>query len=180
MSCEENESNNPERNFNGRYRGTVISNIDPENTGRLLVSVPDVTGSGPCLWAAPAPAFAGNQQGLYAVPPINGGVWIEFEQGNPDYPIWSGSIRGSTAETPAMALAAPPAAPPVVMQSMAQNRMIVSGVPAEGLTFETARGALGPRIMITSTAIIMTDGAGASITLSMGTVTINMGALVIK
>jgi hypothetical protein len=168
------------RNFTGRYRGTVVSNIDPENTGRLLVSVPDVTGADPCLWAAPAPAFAGIQQGFYAIPPINGGVWIEFEQGDPDFPIWTGSFRGSSAETPAMALAAPPSAPPVVMQSMAQNRMIVSGVPADGLTFETSLGAAGPRIQITTSGIIISDGLGGMITISSGIVTINQGALIIK
>jgi hypothetical protein len=172
--------NNSNRNFTGRYRGTVVSNIDPENTGRLLVSVPDVMGSDPCFWAAPAPAFAGLQQGLYAIPPINGGVWIEFEQGDPDYPIWTGSFRGSSAETPAMALAAPPSAPPVVMQSTAQNRLIVSGVPADGLTLETARGAAGPRIQITTAGIIITDGSGGMITITGGVVTINQGALVIR
>jgi len=172
--------NDSDRNFTGRYRGTVVSNIDPENTGRLLVSVPDVRGSEPCFWASPAVPFAGLQQGFYAIPPINGGVWVEFEQGDPDYPIWTGSFRGSSAETPAMALAAPPSAPPVVMQSTAQNRLVVSGVPADGLTLETARGALGPRIQITSAAIIISDGSGGSITISGGTIVINQGALVIR
>src|SRR5687767_13079517 len=97
------------RNFTGRYRGRVVSNVDPQNTGRLLVSVPDVLGSDCFVWAASATPFAGLQQGMFAVPPINGGVWVEFEQGDPDYPVWTGSFRGSSAETPAMALSAPPA-----------------------------------------------------------------------
>ena len=172
--------NEENRGFNGRFRGQVVSNIDPENTGRLLVSVPDVMGSEPCFWAAPATPFAGLQQGFFAVPPIGGGVWVEFEQGDPDYPVWTGSFRGSSAETPAMALAAPPAAPPVVMQSTAQNRMIVSGVPADGVTLETARGPAGPRIQITTAGIIISDGAGGMITMSSGIITINQGALVIK
>jgi hypothetical protein len=177
--CNE-QNQDPNRNYIGRYRGQVISNIDPENTGRLLVSVPDVLGSAPCIWAAPAPAFAGTQQGLYAIPPIGGGVWIEFEQGDPDYPIWTGSFRGSAAETPAMALAAPPAAPPVVMQSIAQNRMIVSGVPADGVTLETSLGAAGPRIQITTVGIIISDGQGGMITMTGGLVTVNGGALIIR
>jgi hypothetical protein len=166
--------------FTGRYRGRVVSNVDPLYTGRLLVSVPDVMGSEPCFWAASATPFAGTQQGFYALPPIGGGVWIEFEQGDPDYPIWTGSFRGSASETPAMALAAPPAAPPVVMQSMAQNRLIVSGVPADGVTLETSRGPAGPRIQITSAGIILSDGAGGMITITGGTITINQGALVIR
>lgn len=175
-----NDHNDTNRNFTGRYRGEVVSNIDPENTGRLLVSVPDVMGSDPCFWAAPAAPFAGIQQGIYAIPPIGGGVWIEFEQGDPDYPIWTGSFRGSSAETPAMALAAPPAAPPVVMQSMAQNRLIVSSVPADGVVLETSRGLAGPRIQITAAGIIISDGSGGMITITGGVITINQGALVIR
>jgi hypothetical protein len=172
--------NDTDRDFTGRYRGQVVSNFDPDNTGRLLVSVPDVMGSEPCFWAAPATPFAGTQQGFYALPPIGGGVWIEFEQGDPDYPIWTGSFRGSAAETPAIALAAPPAAPPVVMQSMAQNRLIISSVPADGVVLETSRGVGGPRIQITTAGIIISDGAGGMITMSQGTIVINQGALVVK
>ena len=172
--------NDSDRNFTGRYRGQVVSNIDPESTGRLLVSIPDVLGGASCFWASPSPAFAGLQQGIFALPPMGGGVWVEFEQGDPDYPIWTGSFRGSSAEVPSMALAAPPAAPPIVMQSIAQNRMIVSGVPADGLTLETARGPAGPRIQITSAGIIISDGSGGMITMTGGVITINQGALIIK
>jgi len=30
------------------------------------------------------------EMGLFALPSVGAGVWIEFEHGDPDYPIWSG------------------------------------------------------------------------------------------
>lgn len=166
--------------FYGRYRGTVASNIDPEQKGRLLVQVPDILGSDPCFWAMPSSAVAGTQMGIYAVPPIGAGVWVEFEQGDPEYPIWAGSWPGSSAEVPASAIAAPPATPPIVIQSTAQNRLVLSSVPGEGILLETALGVTGPSIKITSTEIVIEDGRGGKISIAGGQVRINQGALVIK
>src|SRR3954453_13573302 len=92
----------------GKYRGTVISNIDPLQTGRLIVQVPDVLGLIPSSWAMPCVPLAGIQMGVYLVPPVGAGVWVEFEQGDPSYPVWVGGFWGSVAEVPALALAAPP------------------------------------------------------------------------
>ena len=68
--------------------------------GRLQVMVPDVAGLLPTSWAMPCFAFAGKQMGAYSLPQMGGGVWVEFEQGNADYPIWSGCWYGSVAEVP--------------------------------------------------------------------------------
>ena len=38
-------------NYFGKYRGTVLNNIDPMQLGRLLVQVPDVLGVGTSSWA---------------------------------------------------------------------------------------------------------------------------------
>jgi len=38
---------------------------------------------------------------------LGAGVWIEFEHGDPDYPIWSGCWFGSVAEVPPVLLAPP-------------------------------------------------------------------------
>ena len=97
--------------FYGKYRGTVLTNVDPLQTGRLLVTVPDVHGIAPSSWAMPCFAFAGKQMGEWALPQIGAHVWVEFEQGNPDKPIWTGCFYGSAAEVPALALAAPPVGP---------------------------------------------------------------------
>ena len=74
-----------------------------------MVQVPDVEGLLPSSWAMPCLPFAGKQMGAYMLPQIGSGVWVEFEQGDPDYPIWSGCWYGSVAEVPALALAGNPA-----------------------------------------------------------------------
>ncbi len=83
--------------FYGKYRGTVVQNVDPEQRGRIQALVPDVSGLLPSNWAMPCVPFAGKQSGVYVVPQIGAGVWIEFEQGDPDYPIWVGCFWGSAS-----------------------------------------------------------------------------------
>ena len=77
----------------------------PMQQGRLQVQVPDVAGLAPASWAMPCVPVAGIQNGMFALPIIGSGVWVEFEQGDPDYPIWVGCFWGSAAEVPALALA---------------------------------------------------------------------------
>jgi uncharacterized protein involved in type VI secretion and phage assembly len=167
--------------FFGKYRGTVVQNVDPEQRGRIQVMVPDVSGLIPSSWAMPCVPIAGKQSGVYVVPQIGAGVWIEFEQGDPDYPVISGSYWGSAAEIPAVAQAAPPVTPPIVIQSQAQNRIFISSTPGDGLRLETALGPAGPNIVISpALGIVLSDGKGAMISLVGGVVTINQGALVIK
>ena len=69
--------------------------------------VPDVSGLIPSSWAMPCFPVTGIQNGVFTVPPIGAGVWVEFEQGDPDYPIWVGGYY-SAADVPAMARAVPP------------------------------------------------------------------------
>src|SRR3982751_533462 len=90
------------RTFYGKYRGTVINNVDPMQRGRLLVEVPDVLGLVPSSWAeacTPLAGPTGPPMGAYLVPPIGAGVWVEFEQGDPGKPIWSG-CRFGVGDTP--------------------------------------------------------------------------------
>lgn len=77
------------RRFYGKYRAKVADNIDPLFIGRILPIVPAVS-SLPLTWATPCVPYAGFGVGFYAIPPIDANVWIEFEGGDPDYPIWTG------------------------------------------------------------------------------------------
>ena len=86
--------------FYGKYRGKVENNVDPLQQGRVQVSVPAVLGDGRLSWAMPCAPYAGSQVGFFAVPPVGANIWVEFEAGNPDYPIWSGCFWGS-GECPA-------------------------------------------------------------------------------
>ena len=81
----------------------MLNNIDPMQMNRLQVQVPDVGGLIPATWAMPCVPVAGIQNGMVALPMIGAGVWVEFEQGDPDYPIWVGCFWGSAAEVPALA-----------------------------------------------------------------------------
>ena len=105
----------------GKYRGMVLNNIDTEQRGRLLVQLPDVLGLGTSSWALPCVPLAGPQMGAYFVPLIGSGVWVEFEGGDPDYPIWTGCFWGSAAEVPPLALAGLPVSPNIVLQTSGQN-----------------------------------------------------------
>jgi len=75
--------------YYGKYRGRVESNVDPELMGRIQVSCPAVVGLR-LGWAMPCVPYAGPGVGWYAIPPIGADVWVEFEGGDPNYPIWAG------------------------------------------------------------------------------------------
>jgi hypothetical protein len=73
-----------------------------------------------------------------------------------------------------------PAAPNIVLQSLTQNRIVISSVPGEGITIETVAGQLGPRIVISSTGMTLSCGPTVSIELTPLAVKINGEALVVK
>lgn len=164
--------------FYGKYRGMVVNNVDPMQQGRLQVQVPDVTGLMPSTWAMPCVPIAGIQNGMVAIPIINAGVWVEFEQGNPDHPIWTGCFWGSAAEVPALALLTPPAVSAITFQTPLQNGLTVSDLPGPtgGIMLKSAAGAT---LIVNDTGIYIQNGRGASINLVGPSVTINNGALTV-
>jgi hypothetical protein len=85
--------------FYGKYRGLVVNNVDPMQIGRLQAMVPEVLGEIPSGWALPCAPYAGTGSGLYAIPPVGAGVWIEFEAGDTSRPIWVGAWW-ATGEVP--------------------------------------------------------------------------------
>lgn len=84
----------------GKYRGYVHAVEDPEGRGRIRAIVPRLLGeSTPTGWAEPSAPYAGPDQGLFTVPDLGAGVWIEFEEGDLSKPIWTGCWWGApTAE----------------------------------------------------------------------------------
>jgi hypothetical protein len=184
MSIETDESDVSEsldsaesQKFYGKYRGVVVNNIDPMQIGRLQVMVPDYSII-PISWAMPCLPVGGIQMGFYTVPPPGAGVWIEFEQGDPDYPIWVGCFWGSAAEVPAMARLVPPGVPGITMQTVLQNGIMISDVPGPtgGILLKTTTGAL---ISINDVGITISNGKGAIIAMNGPAVNINAGALTI-
>jgi uncharacterized protein involved in type VI secretion and phage assembly len=156
----------------------VTNNIDPMQLGRIQAMVPDVSGLLPSSWALPCVPIAGKQSGTFVVPQIGAGVWIEFEQGDPDYPIWVGGYWGISAELPLLALAGIPGNPNVVLQTPGQTTLMLSDTPGPtgGILLKSNSGAM---IMINDLGITITNGKGATITLLGNAVDVNTGALTI-
>jgi uncharacterized protein involved in type VI secretion and phage assembly len=166
-----------DQKYIGKYRGSVLNNVDPMQMGRLMLDVPDVYGPLPSTWAMPCVPVAGVQMGTWFVPPIGAGVWVEFEQGDSDYPIWTG-CWWSVGQAPGLALAVPPPVSHLVMQTQLQNSLVISDAPgpAGGILLKSMTGAM---IMINETGITISNGQGAMIVMAGPTVTVNEGALVV-
>ena len=164
--------------YYGKYRGMVLENVDPLQIGRLLVQVPDVSNVLPSTWAMPCFPVAGIQNGFFALPIVGSGVWIEYEHGDPDYPIWTGCFYGSAAEVPAAALIVPPGVPGITLQTPLQNSLTISDVPGPtgGILLKSSTGAM---ISISDVGITISNGQGATIAMVGPVVTINEGALAV-
>jgi hypothetical protein len=93
----------------GKFKGFIRDNKDPENRGRVRAFCPQVMGGVDGAdtwlgWAEPCfPWMGGMNTGDFG-PPFTReeqkdafgiewyGVWIEFERGHPDFPIWVGTF----------------------------------------------------------------------------------------
>ena len=82
-----------ENKYYGKYRGIVTDNQDPNNLSRIKVKVPDVLGDVESGWALPCSPYTGNGTGMFTVPEPDTGVWVEFEAGDPSYPVWMGMLE---------------------------------------------------------------------------------------
>lgn len=80
--------------YYGKYRGYVSGVADPLNLGRIKARVPRLLGEAETGWALPCAPYAGPDQGVFMIPEVGAGVWIEFEGGDLSRPIWSGGFWG--------------------------------------------------------------------------------------
>lgn len=77
--------------YGGTYRAVVTDDADPMQQHRLGVVVPEVYGEGVPVWATALSRSA-------SLPAIGDAVWISFEHGDTEYPIWqSGSADENNA-----------------------------------------------------------------------------------
>jgi len=164
--------------FYGKYRAIVVNNVDPLQIGRIQVMVPDVNGFLPSTWAMPCVPVAGINTGVFTVPMIGSGVWIEFERGDIDYPIWVGGYWGTAAEVPVLAHMVPPAVSGITLQTTLKNGIVISDVPGPtgGILIQTTTGAM---ISVSDVGIIISNGKGAIINMTGPTVDVNLGALTV-
>ena len=85
----------------GKYRGSVVDNVDPEKRARLKLRIPSVLADQDSDWALPCLPYGGlDQQGLFMVPDIDSQVWVEFEEGDISRPIWVGSFWQQESDVP--------------------------------------------------------------------------------
>src|SRR5882672_9880548 len=111
-----------EHRYHGKYRGFVSDNADPENRGRLRLRIPNVLGEDVVSgWALPCAPYGGTAgQGFFFVPDNDAGVWVEFERGLLEFPIWVGTFwakPGGAVEVP----------PPADSQSPPTSKIIKTG-----------------------------------------------------
>ena len=153
----------------GKYRGTVANNIDPMQQGRIQISVPSVLGSGQLSWAMPCVPYAGSGVGLFLIPPIDTNIWVEFEAGDPDYPIWSGCFWG-IGEVPAL-----PAIAEMKVLKTDSCTITLNDLPGiGGVTIETMTGM---KIILSATGLEIDNGQGGSIKMTGPQVSVNNGGL---
>lgn len=157
-------------NYFGKYRGIVKDTNDKDKKGRIRALVPDVYGDNLSGWAIPCVPYAGANAGWFALPPRDASVWIEFEHGDPDFPIWSGCFWSDHDQIPKDA-----DAKHLILQSASGHRIILDDTDGSGgITIETAQGQ---RLVLSAQKIELTNGKKATIELKGPKTSINGDAL---
>lgn len=150
--------------FFGKYRGLVVDNQDPESRARITVRVPSVLGAEMVShWAEPCLPFGGlADQGLFLVPEVGAQVWVEFEEGNVNRPIWTGTVWQQTGDAPSEAADRSP------------NMRQLKTPSGHSLSFDDTEGEEEMRLYHPADAelkidpegtVSVTDAAGATLTM---------------
>jgi uncharacterized protein involved in type VI secretion and phage assembly len=159
------------KKFFGKYRGKVTGNSDSLELGRIQAQVPDVLGEETSTWAMPCVPYAGKNVGLFLIPPKDALVWIEFEHGDPDYPVWTGCFWDS-GDVPVS-----PAVPEKkVLKTDAGTITLDDQSGSESVTIETSKGL---KIVMDSNGIEISNSS-QKIKISSSSVSINDGNLEVE
>ena len=147
------------KRFFGKYRGSVAVNVDPLEKGRLMLLVPDVLGITPSTWALPCVPMAGPEMGTsFMLPPVGASVWVEFEQGDPQKPIWVGCFWDTEFTLGTLGL-------------------VAGSTPTPSITLETLTAGVGiadtPELGPAANVTIYADEGEVSISLDPAGITIS-------
>jgi uncharacterized protein involved in type VI secretion and phage assembly len=162
------------RPFYGKFRGEVSDNQDPDGLGRVRARVPDVLGDDESGWALPCAPFGGDSTGFCALPTVGARVWIEFEHGDPDYPIWTGCFWGAKSQRPN------------AVQSSAEKKVLVATSGGQKITLDDDNNKIvieasgGQKITLSSDGILLDNGSGAKVELKNSKVSVNDGAMEVE
>lgn len=162
-----------EHRFYGKYRAFVVDNADPQKRGRLRVRVPSVLGDVVSGWALPCAPYGGHAgRGIFFIPEKDDGVWVEFESGLLEYPIWVGAFwsqPGGTTEVP----------PPADQQNPPTSKIIKTGKHTIELADEDGKEAIvvtdttnKNTITLDKNGVVVVDQNGNKVKLESGGVTI--------
>jgi hypothetical protein len=159
--------------YYGKYRGQVASNTDPHQLGRVQVTCPAVLGEGSLSWALPSTPYGGPGVGFFAIPPVGANVWVEFEAGNPDYPIWTGCFWG-TGDAPVQ----PAVAEMKVLKTDGMTLTVNDLSGSGGVTLEVSPPVVATtlKISLSSSGIELSNGS-STVKLTTASVSVNNGAL---
>ncbi len=161
----------------GKYRGIVTKTNDPKNLGRIKALVPDVFDEEECDWAWPCLPFGGTGLGFFAIPAKDAHVWIEFEGGDPECPIWTGCFWQDTNEMPEELQS-----PGWQSDENAKMKLLIKTKGGHSLLLDDSSDACGMTLKTSGgQTIVVTDngieislgGSDANIKLNGSTVTIN-------
>lgn len=169
------------KRFYGKYRGEVTDDEDPQTMGRLKVKAPAVLGD-TAVWAMPCVPYAGDAVGFYSLPKVGAGVWVEFEGGDPSFPIWTGCFWRS-GELPSEA-----SAPTIKLWRTEKatlkidddgDTIEVSNDQGATLTFDAAlTGEVSQaQVEIASSGVTATAGGVGKVEVVASSVSVNSGAL---
>jgi len=131
-----------ERRFYGKYRGFVVSNQDPARLGRLQLRVPSVLGDEVVTgWATPCVPYGGLAgRGQLFVPERDAGVWVEFEEGDLEFPIWTGAFWARTDEGSGLPKPAKPDGTEEDAVQETPTRKVITTAKGHTVQFEDADG----------------------------------------
>jgi len=156
--------------FYGKYRGSVTDVDDPKKMGRIKAKVPFVYGDEHTSnWCMPVVPLAGSGHGLYLMPEVGDAVWIEFENGDIDLPLWTGGWWGDR-DLP------DPKDPKQRVLTSSTGMQVVLDDDAKELSLKHPGGA---EITLSNSNITIKLGS-AKIELSSSVVSVNDGALEVR
>jgi hypothetical protein len=145
----------------GKYTGIVKDNSDPEKLGHLKVTVPAIFPEDEEMVAVPALPY-----GFFFVPETDTKVWVEFEGGDPGYPLWTGVqyVKGDWAKE---AEADPPTLR--VVKTPGGHLLIFDD---DAGSIELRLGDADTSLVLDDSGIALKDGNGNKITFASGGITI--------
>lgn len=158
----------------GLYRGSVKANDDPLSLGRLQVKVPSAPGASDLSWANPCVALAGSGKGMFVLPAVGANVWIMFEQGSAEDPVWMGSFWDQANRSPVTT----PTAELTKVFKTDELTVTLTDRPGAGLL--EIELSSGPKLSLGPAGITIVNGKGAKVELQGKKVNVNGEALEVE